>query len=453
MTSVLWTLASFVIAISVLIAFHEWGHFIVARMLGIKVLRFSIGFGKVIYSKVGRKGTEYALSLVPLGGYVKMLDENEGPVAAEDLPYAFNRQSLTKRIAVVIAGPLFNFIFAIIAFWLMLVVGIDSTAPAINSIEAGSIAANSGFQPGDEFVSIANRNTASWRAVNMNLLRYTGSHDPITVVVQRDNQPTTLYLTLTDLKIDTKRPNLVKSLGLKPYRPPIPPVVDKVLPGEPASLAGFEDSDEIISVRGKAVTHWDDFVDVVKNSPNKPIEMQVRRRGEAEPLTLTVTPRAKEFQDETVGYMGVQAPLIDWPEEMQRIEKFSMLEAIIPAMNKTWDTTTLTLGILKKLVFGQLSPKTLSGPIGIAQGAGMSAAIGLSYFLSFLALISVSLAILNLLPIPLLDGGHLLYYAIEAVTRKPLSEKAQALGFRLGLILLVSLMMLAFYNDLIRILS
>ena len=449
MLNVLWMIGAFFVALMILVAVHEYGHFWVARRLGVKVLRFSIGFGKVIGSWHDKKGTQYAISVVPLGGYVKMLDEREGPVADEDLPYAFNRKSLWVRTAVVLAGPLFNLLFAIVAYWLMFTIGIAQLAPVIGDVEANSIAATAGLKPQTEIIAVRGEPTTSWTDVRLQILTQVGNTGVISITTKPlNNAQTTLHqLDLQNWQVDSENLTVLPSLGLTAYIPEIPAEVGAVLINTPASEVGLKKGDVILSVNGKAVQYWLQFLDEIVANPGKRIDIKIQRNDK----TLTLSPRLDEKQvnGEISGYLGVQSTF-DWPKGTLRINRYNPLAAIIPAVQSTWDMFILSWQMLGKMITGSLSLKSLSGPVGIAQGAGYSASLGISYFLNFLALISISLAMVNLLPIPLLDGGHLLYYLVEAIVRKPVSEKVQMLGMRVGIIFLLSVMLLAFYNDLAR---
>lgn len=450
MNAILWNLGAFIIAIAILVTFHEWGHFLFARLFKIDVLRFSIGFGKPLVRWQGRKGTEYVIAAIPLGGYVKMLDEREGPVPAARLPYAFNRQAVAKRLAVVSAGPLFNFIFAILACWLMFVIGITQPIPYIESVANPSIAAKADLKAGDEIIAINNVAVDNWRSVLEQLLVH-GKDEPAVVVKVK-----TANGTMEDKSADLSswvmptNDDPFDSLGIHPYYPKMKPIVDEVSAGEPAELAGLKSGDEIQSVDQQPVDSWLKVVELIKLAPNKAVHLQVLRDSKVLPLTLT--PRAKEDAGKTIGYAGIKPKFTDWPKDKLRLQHYSLLGAITPALHKTWEITTLTATLLYKLAGGLLSASTISGPIGIAQGAGASASGGISQYLSFLALVSISLAILNLLPIPVLDGGHIFYFLIESIRGKPVSEKTQEWGFRVGLTLLIGLMILAFYNDFARLL-
>lgn len=441
---------SFIVAISILIAFHEWGHLLAARSVGVKVLRFSLGFGKILCSRTSKQDTEYAISLIPIGGYVKMLDEREGFVAENERHMAFNRQSLAKRSWIVVAGPLFNLIFAIIAFWGMLMIGIESPAPIIDSVKAGSIAQSYPIASMDEIIRVNDKPTYSWRAVNIAILSHLGSASPLRIELKTQaNETKVIRLKLSRDAFASDTMNFVDTMGITPYHPDIKPVINLIVPDSAAERAGMQSGDIIKGVNGEPVSRWKDFAKIIKDNANQSIEFRVLRDDEL--VNITVVPEATDVNGKVVGVLGIQSEPLDWPKSLLRHERDSAGRALIGSLYKTWEMTSLTFSVLKKLIFGQISTGTLSGPIGIAQAAKTSASYGPAYFLNFLGLISISLAVLNILPIPLLDGGHLLYYAIEAIRGQPLSVKAQHFGLRIGIVLLLGIMTIAFYNDISRL--
>ncbi|GAB2780646.1 sigma E protease regulator RseP [Halomonas shantousis] len=444
-------LLAVIVVLGLLITFHEFGHFWVARRCGVKVLRFSVGFGKPFWSRVDRHGTEYALAAIPLGGYVKMLDEREGPVASEELDQAFNRKGVWQRIAIVSAGPLANFLLALVAYWVLFVHGTLTVAPVIGAVAPDSPAARGGLAPGQEIVAVAGESTPSWEEVSLKLVALIGADGELEVTV-RDPQGDMLErrLPIENWMVRQDPPQPLSSLGVTPWRPEIPAVLGQVLEEGRASQAGLQPGDRIQSVNGVAMADWMDFVEQVRQHPETPLDVTLLRGGERH--TIELTPAARELESgETVGYIGAGTQEVSWPEEYRRNISYGPLAAIGQSLDKTGEMTVLTLDSIRKMLVGLISPSNLSGPITIARIAGESARSGLESFVSFLAYLSISLGVLNLLPIPVLDGGHLVYYLIEAVRGKPVSEAAQAFGLRIGVALVGSLMVMALYFDLMRL--
>ncbi len=451
MLHILWVVTLFLVALIILVTVHEYGHFWVARRLGVKVTRFSIGFGKVIVKWYDKQKTEYALSAIPLGGYVKMVDEREGPVDETDLPHAFNRKPLWVRMAIVLAGPLFNILFAMLVYWLMFYIGIVELYSVVGKVDQHSIAANAGIQANHKIVSVAGQETQSWADVRLQLLSNVGKTDRLMVTLvpyQAEGKRETHALDLSNWSIDEQNPRLLSSLGLSPYFPEFPPIIGVVQAGTPAEQAGLQSGDVFVSVNKQAIASWQEMVEIIVDKPEQNIVFEIERDGQV--LTVPVTLDAIKVQGKTNGYLGVGIQTAELPKELLFIKRYSFFSAFTAATEKTWDMFLLSWQLLGKLITGDLSLRSISGPIGIAQGAGYSASLGFAYFLNFLALISLSLAMVNLLPIPLLDGGHLMFYLIEAITRRPVSERVQLVGIRIGLVFLLAVMLLAFYNDLSR---
>ncbi len=453
MSSFLFTVASFIVALGILITVHEFGHFWVARRLGVKVLRFSIGFGRPLlrWRRPGDE-TEYVVAAIPLGGYVKMVDEREGEVAEEDLPRAFNRKPLWVRTAVVLAGPLFNLGFAVLLFWLVLVMGETGLRPLVGEVTPGSPADGAGFRPGDEILSINGEPTPTWSQVLYRLAAASAGGEAMTVEVRdADGKLHRRVLPHDAIGDLAEVENPLEVLGIRPEVPKVPPVIGKVLPGEPAEAAGLRPGDRILSVDGRPVEDWVSWVTYIRDHPLRPIRLEVEREGRR--LELTVTPRAVEAADgTTIGRIGAAnrpAPEL-W--ERYRVEySAGPLEAIPMAFARTWEFSALTLKVMWRILTGQASLKNLGGPITMADAAGTAVSAGLVYFIKLLAVISVSLGVFNLLPVPVLDGGHLLYFAIEAVTGRPPSEELMMRGQQIGLALLLALMVLVFYQDILRL--
>jgi len=452
MNGVTLSLLAFIVAISLLVAVHEFGHFWVARRLGIKVLRFSIGFGKPLWKRrFGADNAEFVVAVLPLGGYVKMLDEREGPVPPEQVGAAFNRQPLWVRSSVIVAGPVFNFLFAIIAYWLMFVSGVPGLKPVIGDVAPQSVAAQAGFETQDQLLRVAGRITGTWDDATLELLDAALAREKIEIEVRSpDDRVRLLMIDFETAPSVLDKGDLLGNLGLSVWRPEIPAVIDRLVPGAPAELAGLLPGDEIVAVDGRDISNWSEWVDYVRVHPDEDLAVAVQRGTERQHLTLT--PRPVLENGVTIGQIGayVRHPA-DLNDRMRTEVRYGVIESVGRAVAKTGEMTTLTLRTLWGMVVGRASVENISGPISIAQYAGYSASIGLASFLKFLAIVSVSLGVLNLLPVPILDGGHLLYNAIEWLRGRPLSEYAQQIGQQVGILLLLALMSIAFYNDLSRL--
>jgi regulator of sigma E protease len=444
------------VTLGLLITFHEFGHFWVARKLGVRVLRFSVGFGRPLWSRRGADGTEYAVAAFPLGGYVKMLDEREGPVASDQLDQAFNRKPVSSRIAIVAAGPAFNLVFAVLAFWLMFLVGIPETRPVIGS--TSGIAAEAGIEAGDVIVAVDGEDTRSWSHAILELIAHALDRDVVNVTVEdAEGRQSGHTLDLTSLGSDFSEEKTLEAIGIEPWRLDVPPVVGTVSPDSPAEQAGIKPGDRIVAIAGEEVTGWSwiGYLVQAHGRENEPVKVTVERGGTE--TELEVRPRKDStgwFSSRLV--LGVTNVEIS-AEQRAELERAAIMlrlgpaEGLVAAVKETWRLTGSTLGLLGRMITGKASVKNLSGPISIAQFANTSASAGLSHFLFFLGAISLSLGILNLLPIPVLDGGHLLYYLIELVKGSPVSEQAQIAGQYFGLIALAGLMSLAFINDILRL--
>jgi len=442
------TLFYFIVAIGVLVAFHEFGHFWVARRAGVKVLRFSIGFGKVLWShQKNSETTEYVLSAIPLGGYVKMVDEREGEVKAEDLPYAFNRQSLFARTAIVAAGPIFNLLLAVSLFWAVLVIGETGVKPILGQIEQGTLAAKAGFVEGEQILSVNGKLTPTWSEAIGTLISSAidGGQDIQVQVKTFDDQQSTKVLNITEA--DTESPEvLYQRLGFKPWSPKLKAIIGKVLPDSAALVAGLKSGDLIVSADGIAINEWAQWVEYVKSHPDIQIKTIIERDGAQ--LPVNVTPAGVSTDKKTEGKIGASVQVPEGLVESMSVEyALSPLAALPVAFSTTYDYSVATVKMMSKMLIGKASVENLSGPISIAQYAGQSASLGLVHFLKFMALVSVSLGVLNLLPIPVLDGGHLLFFAFEAVKGKPVSERIQIFFQQVGMALLMSLMVLAMFMD------
>lgn len=441
------TLISFVLALGLLVTAHEFGHYWVARRLGVKILRFSVGFGHPLWRRQSGE-TEFVLAAVPLGGYVKMLDEREGEVAPHELERAFNRKPLAVRAAVVVAGPLANFLFAITAYWLMLMMGVSGPRAIVGEVTPDSIAARAGLAPGHEIIAVDGRPVQTWDGVfreSLDAILDSAAVDIVTVDAQGGERRTRLDFSSVTVD-DLGAGDFFSELGVA-ILPPLLPIIERVVPGQPAAAAGLAAGDRVVAADGKPIDTWQAWVELVRASPARTLAVTVLRDGTERDVQLT--PATMTQDGRKLGQIGAEVHL---PEVPMAIERFGPLAALEGGVTRTWDMSVTTLKFLGKMISGQASVQNLSGPISIAHYAGESARLGPARFFEFLALVSVSLGVLNLLPIPMLDGGHLLYYLIESVTRRPVSESLQAMGQQVGLVLLLGLMGLAVYNDILRML-
>ncbi len=455
MIDVLQSIAAFIVALGVLITFHEFGHYWIARCFDVKILRFSIGFGRTIYKKhFGQDNTEFVIAALPLGGYVKMLDEREGEVKEEELPRSFNSQPLWQRFAIVSAGPVFNFIFAVFAYWIIFVVGVNGLKPIIGEIKPASISDNAGLKTGQEIISINNIQTLTWSTVIDKLVNHTVNRESINlVVIDNAGLKQHVEIDLSQISIDEMAEGkLLEALGLSVIELKLPAVIGEILPGGAAEKSGLLQRDEIVSVNGDSTQSWGQWVEFIRENPGKSLSVEVLRSGST--VNIEVTPDSIESEGVIIGRIGAAAFVAEGLfDSYFVIESYPLPSAFLKSIKKTWEMSVLTLRVLGRMLAGDASVKNLSGPISIAQYAGQSAGIGLLAFFSFMAIVSVSLGVLNLLPVPLLDGGHLMYYLIEAVIGKPVSETIQMLGQQIGVVLLIGLMSIAFYNDIIRLLG
>lgn len=450
MLSVLWNLAAFIIALGVLITVHEFGHFWVARRCGIRVERFSIGFGKALWRRFDKQGTEFIIALIPLGGYVKMLDERVEPVAPEMRHSAFNNKTVGQRAAVIAAGPIANFLFAIFAYWLVFIIGVPGVRPVVGDITPNSIAAQAQIAKGTELKAIDGIETPDWDAVRMALVAKIGDRQTIvTVAPFGTNQRQDKILDLQHWAFEPDKQDPVASLGIQPRSAQIDTVLAEVQSDSAAQKAGLQAGDRNVKVDGQPLTQWMTFVNLVRDNPGRALVLDIERQGS--PLSVTLTPDTKSTKGKAEGFAGVVPKVIPLPDEYKTVRQYGPFAAIAEATDKTWQLMSLTVRMLGKLITGDVKLNNLSGPISIAQGAGMSAEFGLIYYLMFLALISVNLGIINLFPLPVLDGGHLLFLAIEKLKGGPVSERVQDFSYRIGSILLVLLMGLALFNDFSRL--
>ncbi len=446
-----------IVALGLLINFHEYGHYWVARRCEVRVLRFSVGFGRALWSRTAADGTEYRIAAIPLGGYVKMLDEREGPVAPKDRSQAFNGKPIGQRIAIVAAGPVFNLIFAVAAFWLMFVVGIAETRPVLGPTTG--LAAEAGLREQDMIVAIDQRKTETWTHALLGLMPAALDRRAVNVEVEDiDGLRRQVRLSLDRVGPDFNEENTLSYLGLEPWRPDLPARIGEVASGSPAAEAGMRDGDRIVAINNQPVYGWRDVAGLIPqmalddSGTVQALALEIDRNGRR--MNFEVTPELQQGRP----VIGIQAPEPGPELQAQFDRMFTILQlgpvaALGEATSETWRLTTATLGILGRMVTGSASLSNLSGPITIARMAHSSARLGFSRFLFFLGLISLSLAIINLLPIPMLDGGHLMYYLAELIKGSPVSMRTQIVGQYVGLLLVVSLMGLAVFNDILRLIT
>ncbi|SFM60135.1 RIP metalloprotease RseP [Nitrosomonas communis] len=453
--SLLFTILAFIVALGVLITFHELGHYLVARWSGVKVLRFSIGFGQPLFKKrLGKDQTEWVIAALPLGGYVKMLDEHEGEVLPQELPRAFNRQPVIKRFAIVAAGPIANFLLAILLYWLLFVSGVSGLKPILGPIKPSTPAAFSAFKEGETIVKIENEPVLTWQDVRWIISTHVIDRNPEVMVETVNNRGEVFWrkLDLSSVDTDDVNANFLEKIGLVNYPPNMAPIIGQVVNGGAGYRAGLQVGDEILAINNKDISYWEELVKEIRAMPGQSLILEILRDGKT--MDIPITPDKTVDGNTEIGKIGV-APKIDQEAITKLLVNVSYPAgtALLKALDKTWETTFFTLRMLGKMVMGEVSWKNMSGPITIADYAGQSAKMGIIAYLGFLALISVSLGVLNLLPIPVLDGGHLMYYMIEIFKGAPLSEKTVAIGQQIGMVMLFTLMVFAIYNDIYRLIS
>ncbi|SNC58315.1 sigma E protease regulator RseP [Sodalis endosymbiont of Henestaris halophilus] len=443
----LWSLATFIVALGLLITVHECGHFLVARCCGVTVERFSIGFGHALWRWRYKRGTEYVIATIPLGGYIKMLDERVNTVAPERRCEAYNHKTVEQRAAIIAAGPLFNFLFAIFAYWLVFLIGVPINRPVIGEVAPNSIAAQAKLYPGMELQSVDGIETPDWDSIRMQLINKIGDHETTFGVAPFGSaQRTQKKLDLRCWHCEPNKQDAIIALGILPLGPRIEPVLTEVQPDSAAMKAGLQAGDKIVKVDGQPVESWQFFVTEVRNHPDQPLLVGIERLGSA--LDIILRPASKPVgKGQIEGFAGIVPKIIPLPSEYKTVRQYGPLSALSQASKKTWQLMKITGNMLSKLITGNIKLKNLSGPISIAQGAGMTAKCGLIYYLMFLALISVNLGIINLFPLPVLDGGHLLFLVIEKLKGEPVSERIQYVSDHVGSILIVLLMGLALFND------
>lgn len=442
------TVLALIVTLGILVTVHEYGHYWVARRCGVKVLRFSVGFGKPLYSWYDRHGTEFAIAAIPLGGYVKMLDarDSEVEISEQDRLQEFTGKSVWQRIAIVSAGPMANFLFAIAAYWILFMVGVGGVKPVVGDVEESSLAQQAGLSPMTVIESVDGQKTDTWKDVSMALVEHIGETSEIVI---RDENQQVYRLAVTSWLNDTRDPDPLSELGIQPFFPTIEPLIEQVQPQGRAEQAGLQAGDLLISADGQLIEDWPSWVALVQQSPEQTLQLVVQRNDQY--LNVDLTPMARETEQGIQGFIGASVQLPEIPEGFIVTQRLGPLAALWQGVEQTWDTISISLRLFGKMLTGQISFQNLSGPVSIAKMAGESATSGLEVFVGFLAFISISLGVFNLLPVPVLDGGHLMYYLFEVIRGKPLPERVQQIGFQLGAALLLMLMVFAVVNDFSRL--
>jgi regulator of sigma E protease len=450
--NLLYYLAAFALVLGILIVVHEFGHYLVARLCGVKVLRFSVGFGKTLLVRRYAE-TDWTICAFPLGGYVKMLDEREGEVPPEELSRSFNRQSIVKRILIVVAGPLANLALAVLIYWALFIHGVDEVRPVLGAPPAGTAAAHAGIASGDVVRAVNGKAVATWQESRWEILQLALHHQPATLQVSAVGAGLIeRTIELNGINLDEIDGDLLQQLGLQLYRPVLKPIIGTVAPDSPAAGVGLQVNDEFLSIDGKAMKSWAEVATAIRNSVGHVLQISLLRNGRT--VDIEVKAREETEKGQLIGRIGVMVR--EDPEtriEMMTLVRYSPAAAMAKAVTQTWETSTFSLKMIGRMITGELSWHNLSGPVTIADYAGQSARMGIAQYLKFLAMISISLGVLNLLPIPILDGGHLLYYLAEFIKGGPVSERVMEIGQQIGLTLLVLLMAFAFYNDINRLIS
>ncbi|MDX1677518.1 sigma E protease regulator RseP [Arsukibacterium sp.] len=451
MTVFLWNAFTFVIALGLLVTVHEFGHFWVARKNGVLVKRFSIGFGKALFSWRDRQGTEFVIAAIPLGGYVRMLDERVDPVLPQFADLAFNHKTVWQRMAIIAAGPAANFIFAIFILWLMYMIGVQEAKPVIADVQPQSIVAEAGVRGNEQIISINGHSARDLRSTNLLLVEQLGRGQMTLGLQDIDSgQQRQVQLDLADWQFNPEQQSVFASLGIKLLQPEATTELAQIVPGSAAALAGMQPGDIIVRIDDEPIADWSVLERLIQQNAEQTLRFEINRAGQL--IELSATPELLTRDDGfTQGMLGVQPVVTPWPEGIIYTQRYGVIGAVKEGISQTWQLTRLSFAMVAKLLTGDVSVRHLSGPISIAQGAGDTASMGLIAFLAFLALISVNLAVINLLPLPILDGGHLMYLVVELIRGKPVSEKAQEIGFRCGALVLLMLMGIALLNDISRL--
>ena len=445
-----WNLGSFILALGILVTVHEYGHFWVARKAGVKVLRFSIGFGKPLLKWHDKYNTEYVIAAIPLGGYVKMLDERVDEVPANQRHLSFNAKSVQARIAIVAAGPMANFLFAIFSLAVMYMVGVQTIKPVVGNVVEGSRAEQAGILPTQQIIKIGDDDISNWQDATFSLMSHLGDKSVAVTLRNENYQQTTQTLNLDGWKLDQQDVPPLSSLGIVPFRPQATLTIAAITKDSAAEQANLQVNDVILAVNGETMSSWQQLVNLITQSANKSLQFSVKRQDSIK--TIIVTPNNRVVSNGVEqGFLGVAPVVEQWPDDFVETRHYGPLDSIVLGTKETWRLISLSFDMIGNLITGQVSVKNLSGPVGIAVGAGTSVSYGLVAFLSFLALISVNLGVFNLLPLPVLDGGHLMYYIIELFRKKPVSEKTQEFGFKVGALLLIFLTCFALFNDVSRL--
>ena len=447
MLSILWNIASFILALSILVAVHEWGHYYVAKLCKVKILKFSIGFGKPIYKRITSTGMEFIIASIPLGGYVRMLDGRVDEIGTQDLDVAFDQKPVGQRMAIVAAGPVVNFLFAIFALMLVGMLGSNTIKTVVGEVVPNSYASEAGLMVDDEIIEVNGREVNDWQEVSIEMVSFSGNAKMPITVKNSNGVVTNKTLVLKGWKLDPDSPDLFGALGFSPYTPKVTNVLAQVEENEPAGKAGLRVNDEIMKLDGTPMKNWGQIVQYIEQRPKQSVALEILRDGLTTNIDVVLGEKPGQAQQ---GYLGVIPFREDWPQAYIVEVQLGPIDALVEGTKSTWRLMTVTLEMLGKLLTNDLSVKSLSGPISIAQGAGAHASYGLVPFLGFLALISVNLGIINLLPLPILDGGHLLYFTIEWITGKPVPEAIQEVGFKVGGVILFAVMATAIFNDILR---